>query len=197
MSEDITLKDYWNRRGSTYEIRDIFGRRILKAYLDKHFKDVKSAVDGGTGKGELLPLLQDVPDVVGLDFSEEMMSFARERAKRHEWKNVRFVEQDLTKGRAYPLKGDKFDLFMCRTVLMHIAPKEVDPTSNIEMAAENISQMSDNLLLLELWDDHPMPDLAPHNWIHDYHNLFKNLGYKVAEAYRRPDLPQVCFVFKR
>lgn len=200
----VTLQEYWNLRAAKYNVEDIFGRRLLKAYIEKNQLHPRSVVDIGTGPGELLHLFQDVPRVVGLDFSPAMLERAHRRVERHGWKNVELIEQDLTKRHL----DEKFELLIGRTVLMHIDP------DHIEKAVENCIAMSDTIMILELWEETEgnNPELlrpslgqwtpagrklASHNWIHDYHGLFESKGYRTMEAYRRPDLPQVLFVFKR
>jgi len=79
---------------------------------------------------------------------------------------------------------------LTRTCLMHIPPDcFVD-------ACKNISRMSNRLLIFEYYNPDRQIPLAPHNWHHEYPYMFVELGYKMIEAYDRPDgLPQILFHF--
>jgi ubiquinone/menaquinone biosynthesis C-methylase UbiE len=189
--DQVSLQEYWNLRAPSYNVIDVYGRKVIKAYLEKSGIHPKSLIDIGTGKGELLHIFTDVPNIVALDFSSEMLKFAKRRIERHEWKNVKTIQQDLTKGYVLFNDKEKFDLLTCRTVLMHIHPDE------IETACDNVAKMSDNLLLLELFSPEVGKEFSSHNWSHDYPKLFDSRGYKMEEAYNRPDLEQVLFIFRK
>jgi hypothetical protein len=127
------------------------------------------------------------PRVVAIDYSEEMLKRSARRIQRHNY-NIELILLDVTEGHL----EEKFDVLITRTVLMHIHPDD------IEEACKNVSMMSDHLLIFEYWEERePRGGLAPHNWLHDYQGLFTELDYELVEAYKRPDLRQVLFNFKR
>jgi SAM-dependent methyltransferase len=179
----MNLHQYWNERAASYEIHDVLGRNILKHYIEN--LSPQSLVDVGCGKGELFPLFNGVPRVVALDFSENMLQYARRRVERHAL-HIELKHLDITKS----YLPEKFDVALTRTVLMHIHPDE------IKAAAKNIGLMSDRLFLFEYWETNKRK-LANHNWLHDYMELFTDLGYRLIDSYNRSDIPQVLFMFER
>ena len=186
MERKLDLHRYWETRAETYYVPDVFGRKILQAFIKKQNPQPRSFIEVGCGRGELMKLYKDFPRAVGVDFSEGMIAESQKRVDRHQW-NIELRHLDITKG----YLPEKFDLLITRTVLMHIHPDD------IEAACRNVSMMSDNLFIFEYWDDFARKKLAPHNWLHDYNGLFNPLGYDTVEAYRRPDQPQVLFHFNR
>jgi len=180
------LHEYWNRRASTYNIPDVFGRRIIGAFVKK--LKPKSLVEVGCGAGELFPCYKNVSRVVGLDWSKNMLNRSYARIDRHGYTNIELKQMDITK----EWVSERFDLALTRTVLMHIPP------DTVAKAAENMTEMSDSLLVMEYFNPDPEATkrLAPHNWHHSYPTIFENLGYHVEETYDRPDgLPQILFHF--
>jgi SAM-dependent methyltransferase len=180
---EITLQQYWDGRASSYQIHDVLGRSILKPYLEN--LSPQSLVDVGCGRGELFPLFDRIPRVVGLDFSENMLEYASRRVERHAL-HIELKRLDITRD----YLAEKFDVALTRTVLMHIHP------SQIEAAAANISAMSERLLLFEYWEAQHRK-LSNHNWLHDYVGIFEDLGYRLADSYNRSDIQQVLFEFER
>lgn len=189
----LDLHKYWNDRASTYYVPDVFGRKVLKAFIERLRPPIdpkngmpESFIEVGCGRGELFPLYKHFTRVVAVDFSENMIAESEKRIKRHNYQIELFI-LDVTKGH---LK-ERFDILMTRTCLMHIHP------DNIEAACSNVAAMSDELLIFEYWEQYLRRELAPHNWLHDYHGLFTAQGYKLVEDYQRPDVRQVLFHFKR
>ena len=182
----LDLHRYWEYMAPRYYVPDVFGRKILHAFLKKLNPQPESVIEVGCGRGELMKLYKDYPRAVGVDFSEGMIAESQRRINRHKY-HIELFHLDVTEGHL----EEKFDLLITRTVLMHIHP------DNIEAACQHISEMSDRLYIFEYWDEYARKKLSPHNWLHDYNGLFNPLGYETLEAYRRPDQPQVLFHFKR
>ena len=180
----MNLHDYWNNRALNYDSHDVLGRNIVKGYLEK--LKPRSLVEVGCGRGELFPLYGKIPRVVGLDFSENMLEYAKLRVERHGL-SVELRHLDITRESI----AEKFDVALTRTVLMHIRPEDIGK------AALNVSLMSDRLLLFEYWEPIQTKPLASHNWLHDYVEVFTGLGYRLSDSYSRSDMPQVLFVFER
>lgn len=184
---NINLREYWNNRAFNYNIFDAFGRKILKAHL-KLISPLESLVEAGCGRGALFKLYKDVPRVLGLDFSKGMMEFARAKIDNWNLDNIelKFFHLGLEK---WDPSNERFDLALTRTVLMHIPPKQ------IMQAAENLTKMSDNLIIFEYYDNTIHDKLAFHNWLHDYIEIFKSFNYTLKGAYQRPDMRQTLFRF--
>jgi len=180
------LHDYWERRGVDYYVPDVFGRRIVAAYLVKIHP--QSLVDVGCGSGELFSGFQKIPRVVGLDWSSEMLKRANERIARHGYINIATQQLDITK-EAYPMK---FEVALTRTVLMHI------PEPSLTDACKNLAKMSDHLVLMEYFNPTEDVKLDWHNFHHDYVGLFRGLDYELIDSYDRPDgIHQILFHFQR
>lgn len=117
-----------------------------------------------------------------------MLTRSKKRIQRHEYINIELKQLDITKQHV----NEQFDILLTRTLLMHIPP------NTVKLAAENITQMSRQLLIFEFYQPDRLEPLAPHNWHHNYPIIFMKLGYKVVEWYDRPDgLPQILFYFKK
>ncbi len=207
------LHDYWEHRAPSYYVPDVFGRRIVAAYLVKLHP--QSLIEVGCGNGELFSAYQQIPKVVAVDWSAAMLQRAKERILRHEYKNIRLCHLDIARpfedqnpeiDEIEPGEVLQFDIALTRTVLMHINPER------IEKACENLTQLSDNLVLMEFYDpDHretrslaesiqgdPTDKLDWHNFHHEYVQIFKPLGYELIDSYDRPDgLHQLLFHFRR
>ena len=182
----LNLHKYWEEIAPTYYVPDVFGRRVLRSFIKKLNPQPQSFAEVGCGRGELMPLYEHFPRVVGIDFSENMLAQSEKRIKRHNY-SIELFHLDVTKGHL----DERFDVLMTRTCLMHIRPVD------IEAACQNVSAMSDHLLIFEYWEEWSQRPLAPHNWLHDYGGLFEALGYETIETYQRPDLAQVLFHMKR
>lgn len=183
------LSDYWGRVAETYYVPDVFGRRMLKSYLEP--LQPQSLVEVGCGSGELFSIFKDVPVVLGLDWQDAMLKRSGERIQRHEYKNIELLKVDITQ-RAQISTLRRFDVALTRTLLMHIDPRD------IEAACRNMSLLSDRIIALEFFKPGCDEPLAFHNWHHEYPGLFKSLGYRIVSAMNRSDgVPQVLFDFKR
>lgn len=202
------LHEYWEKRGPVYYVPDVFGRRIVAAYLVKLHPE--SLIEIGCGNGELFSAFQQIPRVLGVDWSDTMLKRAAERIARHEYKNIVLHKLDITQkedvARFFdeiafpyfdempsPCRTEKpFKIALTRTVLMHIAPDA------IEAACKNLTLLSDNLVLMEWYWPGSETDLAWHNFQHEYVHIFKPLGYELVDSYDRPDgIHQILFHFRR
>ena len=192
---ESALRNFWNRRAATYYTPDVFGRRILGAYLVK--LKPQSLIEVGCGTGELFPIFHDVPRVVAVDWSEEMLAASGKRVDRHGYHNIVLGKVDITSPESvkYLLSSSMapFDLAVTRTVLMHIPPEKVGA------AIQNLTLLSNNVLAFEFYDPSVDPQkLDWHNWHHEYVRLFRPLGYELVDSYDRPDgQPQILFHFRR
>lgn len=117
----------WNEAASTFDesadhgLRDLAVRSawadLLAVLLPKAPSNV---ADLGCGTGSLAVLARDLGhDVVGVDFSEEMLAVAR--LKAGERPGIRFTLGDAA---APPLAADAFDVVLCRHVLWALPSPE-------------------------------------------------------------------------
>jgi SAM-dependent methyltransferase len=183
----VHLHNYWQKRSANYDspIPDVFGRRIIAAYLKK--LKPKSLVEVGCGNGQLFSAYKDIPRVVGCDWTDGMLEKARQRKRRHGYNNITLKKLDITK-EALP---ERFEVALTRTVLMHI-PKE-----NVEDACVNLTRMADTLMLMEFYDPNAN-NLDWHNFHHEYPFILDKLGYHAKELFDRPDgIRQLLMIFKK
>ncbi len=176
---------YWETRASSYYIEDPFGRTILKAFIEK--LKPQSLIEVGCGNGELFNLYKNIPNAVGVDWSENMLQRANLRKARHFLPNLRLWRHDITQ--CSP--SGHYDVAVTRTCLMHIPPEAIEKT------VRHVAKCADKFLIFEYFESVPTTPLAPHNWLHDYPTLFAKEGCELIEAYARADMPQVLFEFHK
>lgn len=181
------LHNYWQRRAVTYDspLPDVLGRNIIAAYLRK--LKPKSLIEVGCGNGQLFNAYKDVPRVVACDWSENMLKRAEARAERHNFRNIKLKQLDITKD----FLPEKFDVALTRTVLMHL------PEETVAEACRHMAEMSDTLMLMEFYDPNANR-LDWHNFHHEYPIILGELGYRVSEIFDRPDgISQLLMIFRR
>jgi 2-polyprenyl-3-methyl-5-hydroxy-6-metoxy-1,4-benzoquinol methylase len=179
------MRRYWEARAPSYTTDDVFGRNIIRAWLDK----VKptSLIEIGCGHGELFSLYKDIPTVTAIDWSDAMLQRANLRKARHYLPNLHIQKHDICQ--CSP-RGH-YDVAVTRTVLMHIPPGE------IEKAVRHIVKIADVFLHLEYWEAVVLNPLAAHCFLHDYVDLFEKQECELVTAYTRPDMPQILFHFRK
>jgi SAM-dependent methyltransferase len=185
---DATLEEmrlYWEARAPNYWTDDVFGRNIVRAYLDKLHP--RSLLEVGCGNGEFFLIYKNVPNVLAIDWSECMIQRANQRKNRHYLPNLHIVKHDICQCSPH----GSFDVALTRTVLMHIPPKHV------EKAIRHIVKVAREFIHLEYFEPVPLKPLAPHCFLHNYIPLFERQGCEIIEAYQRPDQPQVLFHFRK
>ena len=112
-SQKETVEEYYSERFDEPigHIRDVVERKIV---LNNTFGKV---LDGGCGPGRFaLRLTETKADVVGIDTSWEMLSFAASKSNND--KNISFVRGDLE---TLPFKDDFFDSVVSIRVLFHFS----------------------------------------------------------------------------
>lgn len=98
----------------------------LKETLDQK---TKKAVDIGCGIGFFLPTLATHAEkVVGLDYTPDVLVYAKYMIQTRKITNVSFVEGSIT---SLPLKDNSFDLVVCMSVLEHFENPE-EPLSELK-----------------------------------------------------------------
>lgn len=176
---------YWDARAAFYGTNDVYGRNIIRAWLDK--LQPLSLIEIGCGNGELFPAYRDVPHVVAVDWSEQMIHRANQRKGLHGMTHIQIHRHDICQS----APRGHYDVAVTRTVLMHI------PEAHVEKAIRHIAAVADTIIALEYYESVQIRELSPHCWLHDYIPLFKRQKCRLIEAYQRPDQPQILFVFRR
>ncbi len=163
---------------------DVFGRKIIEAYLRK--LKPQSLIEVGCGNGQLFNAYKNIPRVVGCDWSKTMLDKAEARAKRHGY-HISLKQLDITKEHL----PERFDVALTRTVLMHV------PDENVATACRNLAEMADTLMLMEFYNPNAT-HLDWHCFHHEYPLILGELGFKVKELFDRPDgVPQLLMIFKK
>lgn len=86
--------------------------------LEQVYKKGCVALDVGSGKGRLaVPLAKLGMQVVALDISSEMLSFAQNRARKYSIDNIMFVVADAEN---LPFINQTFDSVLCIETLVHL-----------------------------------------------------------------------------
>ena len=98
-----------------------------KLLIDAGIKKGMHVLDIGCGRGDLSLLLAEMVGaegiILGLDFDESALTFARERIQENRLANVTFIQADLN---ALSIDHAQFDAIVGRRVLMYLPdPKRV------------------------------------------------------------------------
>jgi len=91
---------------------------LVEDYI-KHSTDgrFKKALDVGCGIGFFLPILASVAEkVTALDYTSDVLEYARFMTEKRDIKNVDFIEGDI---KSLPFDDKSFDLIVCMSVLEH------------------------------------------------------------------------------
>jgi len=109
---DETIK---NSKGYPFEgYYDVLG--YIQGKVNAKKDQPVKVMDIGIGTGSLsLELYKQGAEIVGVDFSEEMLKQARKKMPE-----ARFYQQDLTRGMPETLKGERFDYIISSYALHHL-----------------------------------------------------------------------------
>ena len=115
----MSIKDSYNIWAESYDrmenkTRDLEKTAIRKTLMGYKFNDVIE-LGCGTGKNTQW-LVKRAKHLIAVDFSEEMISKARNKIKSDK---VNFLELDITK--SWKIKNNSADLISCSLVLEHIS----------------------------------------------------------------------------
>lgn len=115
---------------SAYFETDPFTRYLFKkrfTWADDYIKSVESgrfkkAIDVGCGIGFFLPILATCANkVTALDYSADILNYARFMAEKRNINNVDFVQGSIS---SLPFEDKSFDLIVCMSVLEHFQEPE-------------------------------------------------------------------------
>jgi ubiquinone/menaquinone biosynthesis C-methylase UbiE len=115
----------WNNRAAEWAAREEWTQAALASLSEPLIALARPGMrvlDVGTGSGQpaltVAPLVQPGGNVLGVDFSSEMLGYARANARRLGIENVRFQELD---GEEISFPAGSFDLALARMSLMFMA----------------------------------------------------------------------------
>lgn len=115
---------------SAYFETDPFTRHLFKkrfCFAEDYIKSLESgrfkkAIDVGCGIGFFLPILANCANkVTALDYSADILSYARFMAEKRNINNVDFVQGSIS---SLPFEDKSFDLVVCMSVLEHFKNPE-------------------------------------------------------------------------
>jgi malonyl-CoA O-methyltransferase len=114
----MNIQSAYNNWSSTYDedknlTRDLDADIVRNEFCDSRFDSILE-VGSGTGKNTIF-FSEIAKKVYALDFSERMISIAKEKVKA---KNVAYTQTDITK--KWPIKNNSIDLITCNLILEHI-----------------------------------------------------------------------------
>ncbi|MES0489849.1 MAG: methyltransferase domain-containing protein [Leptospirales bacterium] len=118
-----------------FSIPPFFTRWKKKAFYDSSLKkgDTVLVFCCGTGLDfpHILKKIGKEGKIVGVDFSSEMLSQAKEKIRKNRWENIELIEADITKFTKVKSKIDSyFDVGVC-TLGMSIIPGYKQAYSNL------------------------------------------------------------------
>jgi len=169
---------YWVRRGEAYEESFLKTPGII-AQEDALYRAVivrpwRNALDAGCGFGRVSRLLANWRpgvSVDGFDPSARMCEAARDLGLGTVW------ETDIA---SFDPGGERWDLVVAAEVLMHVPPDEV-----VE-AARSLLRLSRGWLVTADWSIDREVERDPHNWLHDYFDVFERCGVHVVDRVDAP-----------
>ena len=114
---------YWNNDAANYDNR---AKKSYKAYqniirkIKNEVTTEMNVLDIGTGTGEIpISIYKDVKSIEAIDFSQEMIKIAKNKAENRGIENIKFLVQDSND---LNYKDNSFDVIIIIN-LLHIVPK--------------------------------------------------------------------------
>jgi SAM-dependent methyltransferase len=164
--------EYWRERGKVYYKGrfDYPEIKLQEQFIVEALKPLSfsSVLEAGCGFGRVTKLVLDscpgIVKYVAFDLSSDQV----ERAK-HYVRNplVNFTVSDIESFSS----GSKYDLVLAAEVLLHVKPEGIRSAIN-----KLLSLSSRYLVHIDWCEDNPVGKPAPHNFMHDYDSIYKELG---------------------
>jgi len=164
---------YWKTRGKIYYDKFQYSKFFEKQeiallnYLRK--MNFASILEFGCGFGRITKLILenfDVKEYHAIDISIDQIRNAKNEIGNFST-NVNFEVCNIEKTN---FKNNHYDLVLGVEVLMHVQPK------NIEKVITKLINASKNHFINIDFYNKSITKLAPHNFLHDYPEIFKNIS---------------------
>jgi SAM-dependent methyltransferase len=165
---------YWTERGKSYFSRDFDTKeyKLQEKLLVKVLKALsfKSVLEAGCGFGRITKLmLQNFHSIDGyeaFDLSQDQIDNAKKYIQ--DTNRVNFFVSDII---SIP-GNNKYDLVLAVEVLLHVRPNE------LKNAIIKLLSVTNSYLVHVDWQEDKLRSGASHNFMHDYDNIYLELGMK-------------------
>jgi SAM-dependent methyltransferase len=180
-------KEHWTNNGkqmlsqgtniNTYpkDIYNIQEERLAEVF--RSLKDVKTVLEVGCGYGRVTKLIMDVLDPKLCIASDSIPEQIQNCMDNLSYDNLIFRMLDITNEREFK-RNQEFDLVVASEVLMHIRPFEID-----QVIRRLVRTACKYFINIDYYELPPIP-LFPHNFMHQYVEIFSKLGAKKVDVTR-------------
>jgi SAM-dependent methyltransferase len=169
-------KEYWLERGKVYKQEFQYNKKfklqeqMLIDYLKKNIS-FSTVLEVGCGFGRITKLLlsnfPEIAEYVAVDLSPEQIVNAKKYVLGVDKRaTLEFVVSDIQSLKL----NSKFDLVVAPEVLLHILPEEIK-----EVIARLESWSKRNILNIDWYEEVVPRKAAPHNFIHQYEEIYRQL----------------------
>lgn len=169
-------KEYWLEKGKVYKQEFRYNRKFklqeqkLVEYLKKNIS-FSTVLEVGCGFGRITKIIlsnfPDVTEYVAVDLSPDQIENARNYVMGSDKNGVlKFVESDIQSLKM----NSKYDLVIAPEVLLHILPSEIKG-----VLVKMVGWSRKNVLNIDWYEDAPPRKVAPHNFIHEYESLYRDI----------------------
>jgi ubiquinone/menaquinone biosynthesis C-methylase UbiE len=101
----------------------------MRKHVAREIKSKESVIDIACGTGaQVFELAKKASSVVGVDYSDSMLGFAKEQALKHHFENIEFIAGDATN--LASIKKDSFDVATMTLALHQFDPDLHKPILN-------------------------------------------------------------------
>ena len=169
-------KEYWLERGKVYKQEFQYNKKfklqeqMLIDYLKKNIS-FSTVLEVGCGFGRITKLLlsnfPEIAEYVAVDLSPEQIVNAKKYVLGVDKRaTLEFVVSDIQSLKI----NSKYDLVVAPEVLLHILPEEIK-----EVIARLESWSKRNILNIDWYEEVVPRKAAPHNFIHQYEEIYRQL----------------------
>ena len=176
--QGFDVNAYWLNRGKTYmNEQRLFTEpyqlqeQFIVGTLASQNMPMRSILEVGCGYGRITKRLAETfseARITALDLSPEQLKNAQIYCAEY-LDRIDFHEYDIYSGK--PLPGSRFDTAVAIEVFLH------HPRHAVIQLLQRLSDIADNLVNYDWSEDYTGP-LAPHVWVHDYAEIYRNLGLR-------------------
>jgi SAM-dependent methyltransferase len=170
--------EYWRERGKVYKknFRYNKNKRLQEEFLIAHLNGIsesfKSVLELGCGFGRITQLLltnyRNITEYLAVDISPDQIENAKSLLSSTKLPNNQ-VKLDFLVSDIQSLKLDKeYDLVILSEVLLHILPTEIN-----SIIKKLITLSKKHIINIDWYEEHPPRKQAPHNFIHQYEEIYK------------------------